>query len=293
MSTGIDGEDFDLVFSTPKPKVKLPQGSLFICDQETVNGSGSSLNILSQAPGSAGRKLFIAEAVEAIETKITGPGSVSDQILCARVLLRMGAKTVLIDGSLDRKSIALSEVIDHLILAVGAGYGTTESIKEELSRLLLLNTLEENSSLSRTVRNRLLESRDLCQKSKGKWQKTGLKTLLGAEQQYLDILQQSSSSESFIPGAFTESSFSKLKPHLRSTRTSLIFRHPESIKLSLKHLQELLKLSSVQVLIPLKIREYYLNSWSPGMDQRDAESFRQSMRESFPDLQFTDLWELQ
>lgn len=294
LSTGIDGEDFDLVYNTPKPRVKLPRGTIFICDQETANASGSSLKILAQSPGSTGRKLLIAEATDYIETKITGPSSVTDQIKAAKAMQIMGAGSILIDGSLDRKSIALSDVVDHLILALGAGYGSNGAIKEELSRIVLLNSLPEDRSISKSARSRLIERQELCLLKNGKWQETELNTLIGAEQQYLETLQKhSSSSASFIPGAFTETSFVKLKPYLKSTSTQLIFRHPESIKLNLNSLKDLLKLAKVSVLIPFKINEFYLNTCSPGLSQRDAETFRHFIRESFPEIHFQDLWELQ
>ncbi|MEF3695397.1 MAG: hypothetical protein V3576_08640 [Candidatus Cloacimonadota bacterium] len=293
MSTGIDGEDFDLVYGTQKPKVKLSQGSLLICDQETADSSGSGLKILSQAPGTSGRKLLVAEAAEDIETKITGPGSVDEQIRCAKALLAEGADSVLIDGSLDRKSIALSEVVEHLILAIGAAYGSGETVQKELNRLMLLNSLEPDPLLSKTVRSRLLESRELCLLESGKWRKTTHETLFGAEQSFVELLQnQGSEYTSYIPGAFTETSFAKLKPFLKSANAKLIFRHPESIKLSLLQLKELLSIARIRVLIPFRIKEFYLNTWSPGINQRDADSFRSLIRESFPELNFIDLWEL-
>ena len=290
MSTGRDGEQEDVLYKTPKPQVHLNMGSIFCADAITLDEHGSAVSILRKTFWqSGGKDLWLARAEHDIYTEIGGPQSVSAQVACANLISRLGAEKVLIDGSLDRKSIALSDSLDALILAVGAGYGDASAIREELTRLLNLASVPCYQEISPAVRRNLLETEMVQLRCKYKWHRTELSSLIGAEKAVLKLLDDNPNPEAmYIPGAYTTQIHSRLGTALKCR---LIFRHPECIKLGSKELVEFLKAQHPHCLIPFNIQAITLNSTAIGAPPQDADTLRHSLRSSFPALEIIDIME--
>ncbi len=291
MSTGIDGEDTDTVFKHSKPKLILPAGSVYISDKIGLDEQSGNLEILGYAPGShANRKLWLVKAIIPVQTRITGPSSVKLQVSCCKALKKAGAEKILIDGSLDRKSIALSSKVDALFLAIGAGYGNLEALKTELRRILFLKGIPQSTDLSLYQQSRLIELDSVALKIGNRWRSTGISSIIGSEAALRKLVLDSPKAAIYIPGAITDNGYSKLQSLFNGR--SLIIRHPENLKLSLPKLESLLNTSDIQTLIPHRIKGIALNSWAPGMHQKDAELFRAEVRFSFPGLNLIDTMEL-
>lgn len=290
MSTGHDGESTDLLFKTPKPRVILPQGSLFCADSGCMDGHGAGISILAKTPWlSGGKQLWIARAEQDLETEIGGPANVQNQISCAKLLLSLGADKALIDGSLDRKSIALSDSLDAIILAIGASFGSLNSIELELQRLLRLSELPCYSSSCQTAKL-LKESQTIQLCRNGGWSSTGLKSLLGHEKELITCLEaEPSPTQIYIPGAYTSHVHSRLGKLLQPIQ--LVFRHPESIKLSYPELELFYQTHQAQCLIPFNIKAIAINSQGVGAPAIDADIFRQQLRKRFPQFELIDIME--
>lgn len=289
LSTGIDGETEDRVYKTPKPQVQLPPGCLFCCDATWLGFHGSAVTILTSKEY-AGRLLYIARAEAFLDTQITGPSSVLHQNDVIRLMHRLGAKKVLIDGSLDRKSIALEDTIDMLILSVGASFGSTEQIIGELERLISLRDIPV-ADLSKDERGRLKQSQTIMLKKKGRWRDTGISSLIRHEKMLIKLLELHPESL-YLPTSLTDTVFEKLIKAFSEPRLNLLFRHPECIKLSPALLSKLFGSCAISCLIPFKIRAFVLNSTAVGKDPVPADSFRSIIREAFPQETFIDLLEL-
>ncbi|MCK9309748.1 MAG: GTPase domain-containing protein [Candidatus Cloacimonetes bacterium] len=291
MSTGRDGEVEDVLFKTPKPRVHIHPGSVFCADAKSMDAHGSAISLLKKTAWlSGGKPLWLARAESEIKTEIGGPQSVSAQIACANELLKLGAEKVIIDGSLDRKSIALSEDIDGLILAVGASFGNIAAIQNELLRLVNLAEIPCYTEASAKLRKTLLDSETIHLKTKGKWHNTGLKSLLGAEKQFAALLSDTANcSHIYIPSAFTSTTNARLGKQITQ---QLIFRHPECLKLPLTELESFVTKHHPLCLISIKIRAIALNANAVGASSVDADLLRKSMRSAFPHLELIDIMEI-
>jgi hypothetical protein len=291
MSTGRDGEAEDVLFKTPKPRVHIHRHSIFCADALCMDAHGAAISILKKtAWQSGGKALWIARAERDIETEIGGPQSVTAQIACASELLNLGADKVIIDGSLDRKSIALSDSLDALILAVGASFGDMDAIQAELLRLLSLSAIPCFNDASASVRKRLLDSETIHIKRQGKWHNTELKSLIGADKQLLSLLSEAGNpSHIYLPGAYTGSINTRLGKHLN---LQIVFRHPECIKLPATELQAFIDKHRPQCLIPFNIKAITLNSHAVGASPIDADSLRQNLRQRFPNPELIDIMEV-
>ncbi|MCB5272031.1 MAG: CobW-like GTP-binding protein [Candidatus Cloacimonetes bacterium] len=289
MTTGIDGEEKDLVFKTHKPQVSLHTGMLFCCDAQSLDALCSKIQVLSAFTHS-NRKLFLAKALQPLKTQITGPSSVLQQAKLMAHFRALGAQKVLVDGSLDRKSIAMEDAIDALILLVGASYGSIEQIITEVKRLIMLRDLPQ-AELSSYQFRRLKRADEILIKHKSRWQGSKIESLIQHEKQLMELLERETKAL-YIPTSFTDSLYEKLAKPLAKGELKIIFRHPECLKLSKLHLQNFLKSCQVTCLIPFKIKAFALNSTAIGKDAVAADDFRQQIRAAFPDETFFDIMEI-
>ncbi|MDY0151953.1 MAG: hypothetical protein RBS43_06730 [Candidatus Cloacimonas sp.] len=291
MSTGHDGEAKDLLYKTPKPRVELAAGSIFCADAQCIDAHGTGLTILSKTTWlSGGKPLWIARAEQPLHTEIGGPQNVAEQIACAKKLHTLGADKVLIDGSLDRKSIALSDQLDAIVLVIGASFGNLEAVSAELSRLLKLSEIQVYALPHDTSKLQLLNSEEILLNYSDKWQATSIKSLLGYEKQLQNLLNQEPQPHTiYIPGAYTDNVHQRLSNLLKPMQ--LVFRHPESIKLSSIELERFTLSHQVQCLIPFKIKGITINAQGFGAPAIDADYLRNKLREKFPKLDLIDLME--
>ena len=289
MSTGIDGESEDRVFKTPKPQVHLYRGDMFCCDADTLSLHGSSVSVLHSSRYS-GRKLYLAKAEADLDTQITGPSALRYQREMIDVMHRLGAKKVFVDGSLDRKSIALDDSIDALILAIGASFGSPEQIIGEILRLIILRDIPV-VKLSGYRYKRLKQSRTILVQAGERWQDTGIASLINNEKKVLELLDKNPRAL-FVPTSFTDFLYEKLSRAMARPDFQLILRHPECMKLNIGNLKKLQKHTKLNCLIPFKLAALALNSTATGRDPISADRFREDIRTAFPQETFYDIMEI-
>ncbi|HPF09538.1 MAG TPA: hypothetical protein PL020_07385 [Candidatus Cloacimonadota bacterium] len=289
MSTGLDGETSDRLYKTPKPRVFMPQGALYCADSSSLDHLGSRVRILSSELYS-GRKLWILQAEEDLETEITGPSNVSDQICMAKELLALGATKVLIDGSLDRKSIAFEDSVHAIILCVGASFGTKEEVSHELKRMNLMINIPQ-SYFTPYRYKKLRESGSIAWCRNQTWQRSEITSLIGHEKQFRDLMALDPEAV-YIPTAYTSLLHARLFPFLKGKERNLIFRHPQCISLSYRELIEFRRDCRVSCLIPFRVKLYALNPWSVARSPEDATEFRYYIRKMHIEKTFIDIMEL-
>jgi hypothetical protein len=289
LSTGLDGETQDRLFKTPKPQVHIPRGSLFCADTPCLEGHGSKVSILGGELYS-GRKLWYLQAHEDLETEITGPSNAHDQSLAAKAMQAFGAEKVLIDGSLDRKSIAFEDTVQAIILCIGASFGTGEDIVQEIKRLTLMMAIPRLPFSAYTSR-KLKEAEVLMYRLNGRWRKTQLTSMIKHEQDVRKLIAAKPDAI-YIPTAYTALLHAKLYPAFKSFAKDIIFRHPQCLSLSYKELYELQRDCRISCLIPFRVKLFALNPWAVGKSPQDAKQFRAFIRTNCPERQFIDIMEL-
>ena len=292
-STGIDGEETDTVFKTPKPRVRLNPGTLFCCDTASLDRHGSAVEVLEKlGSASSQRQLWLSRTILPVETEITGPASVAGQTRLLGKILAHGAARVLIDGSLDRKSIALSEAVDAVVALIGASFGSPSAIADELKRLLLLNQIPLSPlTADPALYSQLLEAEEVMACQRGVWRSTGLVSLLGGDAD-LRGLAESKPEALYFPGAITDSILARARVLFVPGGPLPVVRHPDCLKLSLPKLEQFLRNMAPEALIGFKIRSFALNTRAVGVPESEADDLRARLRREFPHLTLTDIREL-
>lgn len=257
MTTGRDGEDFDLVGGHEKPKVIIPQGSIFVTHSNILERFSGKVEILLKSEYKAGSfHVWVAKAQQDLETEIIGPSTAKEQIELANTLKTYKPRFVLIDGSLDRKAITLKPEIAAMILVVSANFGTLEEIIAELKRLLLLTKIAQ--SPTQAIINDQ-ENLLLSQAGKVVFQK---RTLLGYEKEVLAFLQDNEVDQIYLPGVLTDSIWEKVKQSFSKNSNSLMINHPYQLHLNLANLQELISTTTIISKHKFILSALALNSFS-------------------------------
>lgn len=137
-SIGRDGERSDLVTNTKKPEIFVRRGALIATAEQALDLGTISREIVGIAEMSVGipkmslrsgndistpmGRIILARAMSDGFVQLAGP-SMTVQLMRVRdMLFELGAKRVLLDGALSRKSLAAPTVSSGTILCTGASY---------------------------------------------------------------------------------------------------------------------------------------------------------------------------
>ena len=120
-STGRDGETVDLVTETEKPKVYLYEDTLVSVPSRLMELAEAGLEIIQTTPyrTSLG-EIYITKVKESGYVQIAGPVVSVETKKLSEEMLSLGADLVLIDGAIDRKSVANPDSSDAVIISTGA-----------------------------------------------------------------------------------------------------------------------------------------------------------------------------
>ena len=120
-STGRDGEGTDVVTGTDKPRVYLDTDTIVSVPKQLYALAEAGLEILKMTEyGTALGQLMLCRVADAGYVQVAGPVINAQHIQMCEEMLALGADLVLIDGAIDRTSIAAPDISDAIILSTGA-----------------------------------------------------------------------------------------------------------------------------------------------------------------------------
>lgn len=121
ISTGRDGESWDVLSNTEKPPVYVRGGTILTTVESAIKGEHAGLEIFRVTDYNTPMgRVIIGRAVEDGFVEISGPqSSLTIKEMCLE-MQELGAELILIDGSLDRRASAAPYVSDGTVLATGA-----------------------------------------------------------------------------------------------------------------------------------------------------------------------------
>jgi len=128
-SIGLDGEETDHVTATPKPRIFVPAGTIIATAEKllAMRDKGSGINniarqilaVMDDYTTPLGR-IVVVRALTAGYVMLAGPSMVAQIAPVMRVLQDAGATKIIIDGAAGRKSLAVPEIAEAVVLAAGA-----------------------------------------------------------------------------------------------------------------------------------------------------------------------------
>lgn len=142
-SVGFDGETIDSVTKTPKPKIFIKKNTLVATANSLLSQCTTSKEILLNTGISTPMgEVIIFKSMDDGFVQLAGPSITSELITLKKIFFKLGAKKIIIDGALNRKSISSPNLVDAAILSTGASYNKNiEKVIEDTSLLLTLYDL--------------------------------------------------------------------------------------------------------------------------------------------------------
>ena len=223
-STGRDGESIDLVTGTDKPKVYLDEGTIVSVPTKLYELAQAGLEILkiTSYHTSLGPTM-ICRVAESGYVQVAGPVATADHLKLCKEMRELGAQVVLIDGAVDRKSIANPDISEAVILSTGAVLSRSlRKVAEETAHVVNLYGLPvpKDSWIREQIKNRESEncilffnkisSEDGAEDSSYRVE-AGLKTGLEAGL-HLDEAIGENTECIYLPGALTSGMLAQILP---------------------------------------------------------------------------------
>jgi hypothetical protein len=139
LSIGVDGEERDLLSGTPKPRIRAESGDLLVTSDRMLQASELGWDLLEVFPGSTvlGR-LVLARVRRGGTVELCGPEH-NERLAPALAALRgRGARTVLVDGAVDRLTQVASVPGAGFVHVVRADSARLDSARDAMRLLQAL-----------------------------------------------------------------------------------------------------------------------------------------------------------
>lgn len=290
-STGRDGETTDLVTGTDKPRVYLYEDTIVSVPTQLYELAEAGLEIVQKSNyrTSIG-ELLLCRVADSGYVQIAGPVATADTKKMCAEMFGLGCELILIDGAIDRKSIASPETSDAIILATGAVLSRNlKKVVEDTSHIVNLYNLPvlEEGTARELVTEHVKDEKIMLVKG-GRAEQLDLLTGLGASR-FIDEAIDEETQYVYIPGAFTSSVIADIHPS-RLKQVKFILKDPTKIFLDAVSWRQLVKKGfSVRVLDNITVAAVTVNPFAPSGYSFDHGVLLEAMQEAIPDIPVIDV----
>ncbi|MBR5488903.1 MAG: hypothetical protein IKV72_04295 [Firmicutes bacterium] len=291
-SLGRDGESQDLVTGTEKPKIYLDQDTIVTVPTQLYELADAGLEILKKTRYSTPMgDLLICRVADSGYVQIAGPPAAMDTKRVCEEMMQYGCELILIDGAIDRKSIASPETSDAIILSTGAVLSRSmRKVVDETAHIVNLYSIPEMEECeARTlIEENNFDDKIMLISRDGKVNKLDLATGLGSSR-FIDDEIDDDTEYVYIPGAFTNSVIADINLK-KLKRVKFILKNPTKIFLSAMDWGLWRKKGfRVNVLKNIEIAAITVNPWAPSGYTFDSDALVAAMQEALPELPIIDV----
>ena len=290
-STGRDGETQDLVTGTEKPKVYLYEDTVVSVPTQLYDLADAGLEIVKKSDyrTSIG-DLLLCRVADSGYVQIAGPVATAHTKKMCQEMFEMGCELILIDGAIDRKSIASPETSDAIILSTGAVLSRNlKKVIEDTAHIVELYSLPEleDCKARQLITEHMDEDRIMV--IKGDWVEIlDLTTGLGSSR-FIDEAIDEDTDYVYIPGAFTNSVIADINPS-KLKRVNFVLKDPTKIFINQMDWGQLRKKKfKVSVMKNIKVAAVTVNPIAPSGYSFDHQVLRDAMQKALADIPVIDV----
>ena len=291
-STGRDGETQDLVTGTEKPRVFLYEDTIVSVPTQLYDMAEAGLEIVKKSDyrTSIG-DLLLCRVADSGYVQIAGPVATAHMKKMCEEMFSMGCRLILIDGAIDRKSIASPDTSDAIILSTGAVLSRSmNKVIEDTAHVVALYSLPElEAGVARDIIiEHLSEDKIMLISKDGEPKVLNLATGLGSSR-FIDDEIDENTEYVYIPGAFTNSVIADIHPNKLKT-VKFVLKDPTKIFINAMDWGQLRKRGfRPKVMKNIKIAAITVNPVAPSGYSFDHEVLRDSMQKALPDIPVIDV----
>lgn len=291
-STGRDGEMQDLVTGTEKPRVYLDEDTIVAVPELLYDLADAGLEVIRKTPYSTAiGTLLICRVRDAGYVQIAGPVINAEQKKLCDDMIELGCELIMIDGAIDRKSIASPDTSDAIILATGAVLSRKmNKVIEETAHIVnLYRTKElEDNMYRKAITENNHDDKIMLVSESGEVRKLDLLTGLGAARD-IDQAICEDTKYVYIPGAFTNSVISEISLK-KLKQVEFVFKDPTKIFVNPMDWGIFRKKGfTVSVLKNIEIAAITVNPWAPAGYTFDNRVLLEEMKKAIPEIPIIDV----
>lgn len=291
-STGRDGESQDLVTGTEKPRVYLDQDMIVAVPTLLYDLADAGLEVIKKTNYSTAiGSLLICRVKEAGYVQIAGPVINAEQKKLCDEMIGLGCQLILIDGAIDRKSIASPDTSEAIILSTGAVLSRklNKVIEETAHTVNLYMTPElENGIIRESIEDNNFDDKIMLLNDKGEVKKMDLVTGLGASSEINGAIEENTK-YIYIPGAFTKSVISNISLK-KLKQVEFILKDPTKIFVNVMDWGIFRKKGlKLKVMKNIDIAAITVNPWAPAGYTFDNRMLLDEMQKAIPDIPIIDV----
>ncbi len=290
-STGRDGEGTDVVTGTDKPRVFLDTGTIVSVPTQLYDLADAGLEILKMTDYSSSLgQIMLCRVASSGYVQVAGPVINANHIELCEEMLALGARMVLIDGAIDRKSIAAPGTSDAIILSTGAVLSRkmAKVVEETVHTVTLyrLPVLEEGRERE-LIEEHAAQDKIILIKE-GRPVSLEVSTGLGAGS-LLDGEIDELTTHVFVPGAFTASAVADI--NIKKLRhVTFVLKDPTKIFIGATLWSRLKKKGmKVRVLENIEVAAITVNPTAPAGYRFDHKELVDAMQKAVPDIPVIDV----
>ena len=290
-STGRDGEGTDVVTGTEKPRVYLETDTIVSVPVQLYDVADAGLEILQMTEyGSPLGQILICRVASSGYVQIAGPVINAQHKEMCKTMLNAGAQLVLIDGAIDRKSIAAPDTSDAIILSTGAVLSRRMAkVVEDTAHTVALYSLPVlEDGKDREIIEQFKDDDRIAIIKNGEGYEPDIGTGLGSGK-YLDNEIDEDVTTVFFPGAFTNSMVEHLSAK-KLKRVTFVLKDPTRIFINATQWGKLCKRGmTVKVLENIKVAAVTVNPTAPAGYSFDHHELKEAMQKALPDIPVIDV----
>lgn len=290
-STGRDGETTDLVTGTEKPRVYLYEDTVVSVPTQLYDFAEAGLEIMQMSSYRTSMgELLLCRVADSGYVQIAGPVATADTKRMCGEMFDLGCRLILIDGAIDRKSIASPETSDAIILATGAVLSRSlKKVVEETCHIVGLYSLPvlQDNQERRLIEENMKSEKIMLIKN-GKIEKLNLMTGLGSSR-FIDEAIDGDTSYVYIPGALTNSVIADIEQS-KLKKVRFVLKDPTKIFIDVIAWRQLIKKGfNVSVLANIEVAAVTVNPVAPSGYSFEHGTLLQTMQEALPDIPVIDV----
>lgn len=302
-STGRDGEGTDLVTGTDKPKVYVYEDSIVTIPVGLYEMADAGIEIIKRTDYySTFGNILLCRVIDQGYVQVAGPTSTSDQKKLSDEMLEFGMDIILIDGAIDRRSVASPFASDAIILSTGAVLSRDLRVVVEdtmhVVTLYSLPVLGGNSSNKSSVNDNEVEFAEKllneeynsktvihrCGASEIQSCTTGL--LAGSK---LDRQIDEDAEFLYVPGALTTNTLECIKPE-KLKQVTFVVKDPTKIFIDRMSYKKMVKKGlKIKVLKGIEVAAITVNPYAPEGYSFGNDILLEAMRKAAGDLPVLDV----
>ena len=298
-STGRDGERTDIVTGTDKPSIWLEEGTLVSVPVRLYELADAGLEILRRTEyGTPLGPILLCRVANSGYVQVAGPVINAQHDRLCEEMLEAVAEIVLIDGAIDRKTIAAPETSDAIILSTGAVISRQmQTVIEETAHTVGLYRLPrlEDGPVRKALEDHLAQADEedrILLVEDGQVNPLDVRTGLGAGRilsPRIDQAAKAGLTHVFIPGAFTPGTIDGIDPRAMR-RVTFVLKDPTKIFFQPQVWRKMQKWGlRVEVLENINVAAVTVNPTSPLGYRFAQQELVQRMQAALPDVPVIDV----